>query len=46
MAGVGYAYKWGDVVLAYRCLAYEQSGNKLLADVNLCGFALGLNFRF
>lgn len=46
MAGVGYTYKWGDVVLAYRYLSYEQSGNKLLEDVNLGGFALGLNFRF
>jgi hypothetical protein len=46
MAGVGYAYKWGDVVLAYRYLSYEQGGNKLLEDVNLGGFALGVNFRF
>ena len=46
MAGVGYAYHWGDVVLAYRYLSYEQGGNKLIEDFRLGGLALGVNFRF
>ena len=46
MAGVGYSYHWGDVVLAYRYLSYEQGGNKLIEDFRLGGFALGVNFRF
>ena len=46
IAGVGYSYHWGDIVLAYRYLSYEQGGNKLLEDFNVGGFALGVNFRF
>ena len=46
IAGVGYSYHWGDVVLAYRYLSYEQGGNKLIEDFNVGGFALGVNFRF
>jgi len=46
IAGVGYAYHWGDVVLAYRYLAYEQGGDKLIEDFRLGGFAFGLHFRF
>jgi hypothetical protein len=46
MAGVGYSYKWGEVVSAYRYLSYEQSDNKLIEDLKLGGFALGVNFRF
>jgi hypothetical protein len=46
VAGVGYAFKWGDVRLDYRYLYYDQSGDKLLQDVSFAGFALGVNFRF
>jgi len=45
--GVGYAYKWGDVILDYRYLYYNQSGQDKLVDwVSFGGFALGVNFRF
>jgi len=44
--GVGHAYKWGEVVFAYRYLSYEQSGNKLIEDLSFAGFGLGVNFRF
>jgi len=46
MTGVGYSYKWGDFVLAYRYLAYEQSDNKLIEHLKLGGIALGVNVRF
>ena len=47
VAGIGYAFKWGDVLLDYRYLYYSQSGdNKLIDNVNLRGLALGVNFRF
>jgi len=46
MAGIGYSFRWGEVVLAYRYLTYEQSGNKLIEDLTLQGFGLGVNFRF
>lgn len=45
-SGLGYAFKWGDVRLDYRHLAYEQDGDKLLQKIELGGFALGANFRF
>jgi hypothetical protein len=45
-AGVGYAFKWGEVVLDYRYLYYNQSGDKLIDSVTFAGFGLGVNFRF
>jgi len=45
--GVGYAFKWGDFVLAYRHLAYAQNDNdKLIQDLELSGFAVGGIFHF
>lgn len=46
IVGLGYAFKWGDVILDYRYLYYDQSGDKLLQEVKLGGLALGANFRF
>ncbi|KXB29397.1 hypothetical protein AT959_15655 [Dechloromonas denitrificans] len=45
-SGLGYAFKWGDVRLDYRHLAYGQDDDKLLHKIELGGFALGANFRF
>ena len=46
-AGMGYAFKWGDVVLDYRYLYYSQDGDKKLIDnLSFGGLGLGLNFRF
>jgi hypothetical protein len=45
--GVGYAFGWGDLVLGYRHLAYEQDdNNKLIQDLKLSGFGLGGIFHF
>ena len=44
--GVGYGFKWGDLVLAYRTLAYDQSDDKLLQDFRFSGTTLGATFRF
>lgn len=46
MAGIGYSYKWGDVLLAYRELYYDQKSDKLLQNVRLSGPVLGATFRF
>lgn len=47
VAGIGYAFRWGDIILDYRYLYYSQSGdNKLIDNVSFGGFALGANFRF
>ena len=46
-AGIGYAFRWGDVLLDYRYLYYSQSGqDKLIDNISFGGFALGVNFRF
>ena len=44
--GLGYKFRWGDVRLDYRYLYYDQSGDKLIQDLAVAGFALGVNFRF
>jgi hypothetical protein len=46
MAGVGYAFKWGDVLLAYRYLDYNFDSDFMLDDMNISGPALGARFRF
>jgi hypothetical protein len=44
--GIGYAFKWGDVLLTYRQLEYDQSDDKLLQDFRFSGPAIGATFRF
>jgi len=46
VAGVGYAFKWGDVILDYRYLYYSQDDGKLIDSLSFGGLALGANFRF
>ena len=46
LLGAGYGFKWGDVTLAYRHLAYDQSDDKLFQDFRFSGPALGATFRF
>jgi opacity protein-like surface antigen len=46
VAGIGYAFKWGDVILDYRYLYYSQDDDKLIDDLSFGGLALGVNFRF
>ena len=45
MFGVGHAFKWGEVIFAYRYLSYEQN-NTLVENLSFSGFGLGVNFRF
>lgn len=45
-AGIGYAFKWGDVILDYRYLYYSQNDDKLVDSLSFGGLALGANFRF
>jgi len=46
-AGVGYQFNsWGDVILVYRHLGYDQGKKDLLQDVSFSGPALGLSIRF
>jgi len=45
-AGIGYAFRWGEIIFDYRYLHYNQSGDKMIDSISLGGFALGANFRF
>jgi len=44
MTGVGYNFKWADVLLVYRYLDYEFDSNFLLEDITVSGPALGAKF--
>ena len=45
-SGIGHDFKWGDVRLNYRHLAYKQDDDKLMQKIELGGFGIGANFRF
>ena len=46
LLGVAYSFKWGDLVLAYRHLNYDQNGDELLQDFSFSGPLFGAMFHF
>ncbi len=46
LAGVGYAFKWGEIVATYRYVLYDMGDDKLLQDIRFAGPAVGATFRF
>ena len=46
LAGIGYAFKWGEVLATYRYIYYDLDGDGLLHDVRFAGPAFGATFRF
>lgn len=46
MVGIAYGFGWGDLVLVYRHLSYDEGDDKLLQDFRFSGPALGATFRF
>lgn len=46
MAGLSYQFGWGDMLLAYRHLEYDQSADKLLQDFSFSGPGFGARFTF
>jgi len=46
MAGVTYAYGWGDVGLVYRHIAYDQKPEALMQNMSFSGPALRFDFHF
>ncbi len=46
IGGVGYAFKWGDVVLDYRALHYSVGGQKLIDELTAKGLSIGARFTF
>jgi len=46
LLGVGYSFGWGDLLLVYRYLSFEQGDDQLVEHFRLAGPALGATFRF
>ena len=46
MLGVGYSFGWGDLLLVYRYLSFEQGAEHELQRLSFAGPALGATFRF
>jgi hypothetical protein len=46
LAGVGYAFDWGDVSLNYRFMSYEPGDDRPIEDMDLYGVAAGVTFHF
>ena len=46
MAGVGYKFDWGDVLLTYRYLHYDYGSDFPFANLDVSGPLLGAKFRF
>ena len=46
ITGIGYSFRWGDALLAYRHVYYDQKGDKLLQDISFSGPSLAASFRF
>lgn len=44
--GLGYGFKWGDIMLDYRHLYYDMGNDNLVQDMRFSGPALGVTFRF
>jgi hypothetical protein len=46
LVGVGYRFKWANIVLAYRHLAWEFDSGAQLDDISFSGPVLGVVFHF
>jgi hypothetical protein len=46
MVGLGYGFKWVDILVAYRYLYYDMDDDKLVQDMSLGGPEFGLKFKF
>jgi len=46
LAGIGYAFKWGEIVATYRTVYYDLDEDELLQDIRFAGPAIGATFRF
>jgi hypothetical protein len=46
LLGAGYAFSWGDILLVYRYLSFEQGSNQDVQRLSFSGPALGATFRF
>lgn len=44
--GIGYSFDWGDVLLEYRHMEYDQEDDKLLQNIAFSGGLIGVAFSF
>jgi hypothetical protein len=46
MAGLGYSFKWGDVIAVWRYLDYEFKSGEPVQSMTFNGVAVGVSFNF
>jgi hypothetical protein len=46
MAGAAYEFDWGDLLIVYRHLEYDQDAASLLQDFSFSGPTFGARFHF
>ena len=46
IAGIGYAFKWGEIMAAWRYLDYDFKSGKKIESLNFNGPAIGVAFRW
>ncbi len=46
MIGLSYAFGWGDLIMVYRHLEYDQDSDNLLQGLRFSGPVVGARFRF
>jgi len=46
IGGIGYAFKWGDIIAAWRYLDYNMKSGKDIQSVNFNGPAIGVAFHW
>jgi hypothetical protein len=46
LVGIGYAFHWGDLLLVYRHLTFEEGGSSDLRHITFSGTAVGATFHF
>ena len=46
IAGLGYAFGWGDIVAAWRHLYYDMSSGSAIDTIRFSGPALGVTLRW
>jgi len=43
--GIGYHFKWGDMMVGYREIAYDFDSNRRLSDLSFGGPLVGVRFK-
>jgi len=46
IAGIGYAFRWGEVVAAWRYLSYDLPSGEAIKDMSFSGPEIGVTFRW